>query len=78
MPVAGGWSRDKRYASLCRSWVFIASIAGVVIVIGVHGMVGFAVDLCVSWCLASASQARPPRAGSAGLEEPRDHGGDRH
>jgi hypothetical protein len=46
--AADGWSRRRRYAwlsSLCRSWVFIASIAGAVIVIGVHGMVGFASDI---------------------------------
>jgi hypothetical protein len=45
VPAVGGWSRGRRCASLCRSWVLIASIAGVVIVIGVYGMVGFAVDL---------------------------------
>jgi len=46
--AAGGWSRGRRCAwlsSLCRSWVLIPSIAGIVIVIGVHGMVGFAADL---------------------------------
>jgi hypothetical protein len=45
MPAAGGWSRGRRYAwlsSLCRSRVLIVSIAGIVIVIGVHGMGGFA------------------------------------
>lgn len=61
VPVAGGWSRGKRYASLsslCRSWVLIASIAGVVIVIGVHGMVGFAVDLCIRVLVPSLPRRR--------------------
>jgi hypothetical protein len=49
MLAADGWSRVGRCAwlsSLCRSWVFIASIAGVVIVIGVHGMMVY-----MSWRL---------------------------
>ena len=48
MPLAGGWSHGRCYASLsslCRSWVLIASI--VVIVIGVHGIVDLAADLCI-------------------------------
>jgi hypothetical protein len=47
MPAADGSSRGRRCAwlsSLCRSWVLILSIAGVVTVIGVYGM-GFATGL---------------------------------
>jgi hypothetical protein len=36
----------------CRLWVFIASIAGTVIIVGVHGMVCFASDVGIHvWCL---------------------------
>jgi hypothetical protein len=45
VPAVDNWSRGRRCASLYKSWVLIASIAGVMIVIGVYGMVGFAVDL---------------------------------
>ncbi len=78
VPAAGGWSRGRRCAwlsSLCRSWVLITSIAGVVIVIGVHGMVGFAISSCTSWCPrfpprfpASGSPLRAGPGGAEGLE----------
>ena len=50
VPAADGWSRGRCGAwlsSLGRSWVLIASITGIMIVIGVHGMVGSATDLCM-------------------------------
>lgn len=47
----------------CRSWVFIASIAGTVIIVGVHGMVSFASDVGLHvWCLRFSP--RFPASGS--------------
>jgi len=76
MLAADGWSRGRRcawFSSLCS---FIASIAGVVIVIDVHGMVGFASDLDI--CLgASASlpvSAHQDRRSVPGLVEQREYG----
>jgi hypothetical protein len=48
VPAIGGWSCGRRctwLSSLCRTWVLIASIAAVVIVIDVCGIAGFAADL---------------------------------
>ena len=48
--VADGWCHGRRYvwlSSLYRVWVLIVSIAGVVIVISIHGIVGVAADLCM-------------------------------
>ena len=48
--VADGWCHGRRYvwlSSLCRLWVLIVNIAGVMIVIGVHGMVSVAADFCI-------------------------------
>jgi hypothetical protein len=50
VPLAGGWSRGRRCASLsslCRSWFLVACIVCVEIVISVHGIVGAAADLCM-------------------------------
>jgi hypothetical protein len=43
--VADGWCHGRRYAwllSLCRLWVLIASIAGIIIGIGVYRIVAVA------------------------------------
>jgi hypothetical protein len=61
VPSAGGWSRGRRCASLSslwRPWVLIASIAGVVIVIGVRGMVGVAADVCMRVLVPSLPRRR--------------------
>lgn len=48
VPVIGGWSYGRHYtwySLLCRTWVLIASIADVVIVIDICGIAGFAANL---------------------------------
>jgi hypothetical protein len=80
VPVADGFRRGRRCArllSLCRSWILIVIMAGVVIVIGVYVMVDFATDLRMDVLVPSL----PCRAGPGRLEEPRDaraDGGARH
>jgi len=61
MSTGGGWSRGRRWAwlsSLCRSWVLVTCIVGVVIVIGVRGMVGVAADLCMRVLVPSLPRRR--------------------
>jgi hypothetical protein len=48
--MADGWCYSRRYiwlSSLCRLWVLIINITGVVIVIGVYKMVGITTNLCI-------------------------------
>jgi hypothetical protein len=61
MFARGGWSRGRRWAwlsSLCRSWVLVACIIGVVIIIGVRGIVGVADDLCIRALVPSLPRSR--------------------
>ena len=61
MFVGGGWSRSRRWAwlsSLCRLWVLVACIVGVVIVIGVRGMVGVANNLYMRALVPSLPRRR--------------------
>jgi hypothetical protein len=61
MSAGGSQSRGRRWAwlsSLCRSWVLVACIVGVVIVIGVRGMVGVADDLYMRALVPSLPRRR--------------------
>lgn len=76
MLAADGWSRGRpctRLSSLCRSCVFIASIA--VIIVGVHGIVGW---LLTRYTCLSASASLPvfphqDRRSVPGLVEQREY-----
>jgi hypothetical protein len=49
--IADGWCYNRRYkwlSPLYRAWVLVISIAGVVIIISIHRIVGVAADLCIS------------------------------
>lgn len=48
--MADGWRYGRRYtwlSSLCRSWVLVVSIAGIMVVTGVRGIIGFATNLYI-------------------------------
>jgi hypothetical protein len=50
MLIADGWCHSRRYiwlSSLCRLWVLIVNIIGVVIVISVYRIVGVATNLYI-------------------------------
>jgi hypothetical protein len=50
MPAAGVWSRGRPCTSLsllCRSWVLIASIACIITIISIYGIVVIITDLCI-------------------------------
>jgi hypothetical protein len=79
VPAAGGWSRGRRCAwlsSLCRSWVLITSIAGVVMSsMFTEWWVSLLISSCTSWCPrfpprfpASGSPHRAGPGGAEGLE----------
>jgi hypothetical protein len=59
--VADGWCYGRCYewlSPLCRAWVLVVSIAGVMIVISIYGIVGVAADLCIYVLVPSLQRCR--------------------
>lgn len=59
--AGGDWSRGRHWvwlSLLCRSWVLVTCIVGIVIIIGIRGMVGIATDFCICVLVPSLPRYR--------------------